>query len=163
MTWDFRQRAGAFLRPGVRVLYLGQEGPEWLLSSGHPFPSICLALGPEACAKWQRALGPLGGQVLPWRGGPLPFADGGFSLVLHHLGPLPYAEARRVLRPGGFCLTERLGARDARAQGLPADFNLENQAPLFRGAGFRILYQNQAYAQEDGGTSHRFILVGKAA
>ncbi len=162
MTWDFRQRAKAFLRPGVRALYLGQGDPEWLLSSGHPFPLLCLALGPETLPTWQRALGSLGGQAAPWQEGALPFADGSFGLVLHRYGPCPYGEVRRVLRPGGFCLTEQLGARDSGAQSLPPHYNLENQAPLFQKAGFRIQYQNQHYQEKGYGFAHRFLLVGKA-
>ncbi len=69
-------------------------------------------------------------------------------------GPLwDWEEVCRLLRPGGFLLAECRGGEDGRALadflvpgGRPADMaNLENQLPLLRKAGFRVMFRSQAY------------------
>jgi len=110
MRWDFWERARLFLRPGVRVLFVGEEGKD------PRFP-----LAPE---------------------------DGPFDLVLYYHVPYDLEEIRCLVKPGGFFLTEQIG-------GTAPDYNLENQAPLFPPAGFRVVYADQSH--EDA--RHRFILI----
>ncbi len=78
---------------------------------------------------------------------PLSPEDGPFDLVLWHHAPYDLSEIRGLLKPGGFFLTEQAG-------GTPPDYNLENQVPLFKQAGFRVLYAGQSY---EGG--HRFMIT----
>lgn len=169
MTWDFRQRAQAFLRPGVRVLFIGREGMEALLEQGHPFSLLSFALPPVLCPQNKRRLEPLGAAVKPWLPGePLPFPDASMDLILQYQQPCDVQDIHRVLKPGGFFLTQQVGGSDAKASGLPADYNLENWQPLFRQAGFRIIYGDQSYEYEDPekgqGLRHRFFLIaGKRA
>jgi len=63
------------------------------------------------------ALRPFGGVVtLVDDGGALPFDDGGFGLVMsRHPVAFPYAEAARVLAPGGTLLVQEVGAGSNRA------------------------------------------------
>lgn len=166
MRWDFWQRARAFLRPETRVLFAGMEGLEDLLALGHPFPLLALAMPPGACAREEKRLGPLGVQVRPWGPGePLPFDGQSVDVALQYLQPYEIGEIRRVLKPGGFFLTEQAGGSDSRAGelGLPGDYNLENQKPLFCGAGFRVVQGDQGYEPfekgRERGVNHRFIIV----
>lgn len=78
---------------------------------------------------------------------PLTPEDGPFDVVLWYHVPYDVGEIGALLKPGGFFLTEQTG-------GAPPDYNLENQAPLFREAGFRVVYADQCY---EGG--HRFIIT----
>lgn len=162
MRWDFWQRAGAFLRPGARVLCLGAEGVKGLLESGHPLGLLCFALPGACCGEARRALAPLGAAVEPWEAGEaLPFGAGSvdFALALHEHYCLE--EIRRVVKPGGFFLTQQVGGQDcdALALGLPPDYNLENQLPLFRQGGFRVVYADQCYEGEGVALRHRFIIT----
>lgn len=162
MKWNFWQRAQAFLRPGVQVLFIGAEGMEELLALGHPIPLLRLALPGHQCFREKKQLVPLGAEVCPWEpGDPLPFDDGSMDLALCFRLPCCLEEIRRVLCPGGFFLTEQLGAEDHRAVGLSPDYNLENCLPLFRQAGFRIVYANQEYSHTGCGQAlqHRFIIT----
>lgn len=79
---------------------------------------------------------------------PLTPEDGPFDVVLLYHVPYDLAELHSLLKPGGFFLTEQLG-------GTPPDYNLENQAPLVKKAGFRVVYADQSY---EGG-QHRFIIT----
>lgn len=166
MRWDFWQRARAFLRPETRVLLAGREGLEDLLALRHPLCLLALALPAGDCLREERRLGPLGVQARPWNGGePLPFDGQSLDLVLQYRQPYSLEEIRRVLKPGGFFLTEQAGGADSRAGelGLPGDYNLENQKPLFYEAGFRVVYGDQGY--EAAGRDrkrelhHRFMIV----
>ena len=85
-------------------------------------------------------------------GGALPYADASFDLVLN--GGAPYAadEVRRVLKPGGYFITEQAGGSDGlrlrRMLGGGSerpDFNLENEVQRFLRAGFSINFKDQCY------------------
>ncbi len=104
---------------------------------------------------WERArlfLRP-GVKVLFWGAQPDPRfpltpADGPFDVILCYHAPYDLEGVRRLLKPGGFFVTEQLG-------GTPPDYNLENQAPLIKKAGFRLVHADQTY--EDG--LHRFTIT----
>lgn len=154
--WDYVQKVRDFLKPGVRLLNIGPGG-EMLLSLGHACELISIAVSCEADRRLcQKRLAPLGITVKEWGGAgeALPFADGSFDLVLNHHQPLALEETARVLRPGGFFITQQTGGMNGRPLArrlVPGcrpsgiDFNLENQLPRFRQAGFRITYRDQAY------------------
>lgn len=163
MTWDYWQRVRDFLRPGVQALSIGAEDRDTLLALGHPFALLYVAEAPERYAKTSRRLAPLGVEVRQWEyPGPLPFEDASMGLLLDWHAPCSLDEARRVLKPGGFFLAEQVGGRDWQAVGLPPDYNLENQLPLFRQAGFRVMYSHQAYEEAaPGRLEHRFLVVAK--
>lgn len=171
LPWDFQQKLRDFLKPGVRLLALGM-GPEELLDLGHPLELVNAAAGQQAMqTPYWRTLCRAGGQVKTWDSGVLPFESGSFQLVVDREVELPYEEAARVLRPGGFLILQLAGGRHCgNRDGLPGgrpvppDFNLENQGPLLRAAGFRVTYQNQAYPAAEGKTGdclHYFMMIGK--
>ena len=136
LPWSFEQKVRDFLRPGVRVLSVG--GGEYLLALGHPAELVSVADGPGA----------------------FPFEDGLFDLAVAYHADLDWGEAARVLKRGGFLVTQQIGGRNR--PGRP-DYNLENQGPLLEAAGFRLMYSHQAYVpgEVDHRLLHRFILVGK--
>ena len=165
--WDYQAKVREFLRQGVRLLDLGTGGGEVLLSLGHPPELTWATEGWEPnyrlCLK---RLAPMGIHVEKYDSGTdprLPFPDGAFDLVIDRHESYDLPEVRRVLRKGGFFLTQQVGGMNSRAlsrrlvpefQRGMLDFNLENEAPRFQAAGFRIMQQNQAYYE------NRFLDVG---
>lgn len=83
----------------------------------------------------------------------------GFDLVTAYHTDYDLNEVARVLRKGGFFVTQQIGGRNC--PDMP-DYNLENQGPKLEAAGFRMMYSHQGYYRgEDGILQHRFIMIGK--
>lgn len=158
LPWDYEERVRGYLKPGVRLLDMGTGGGEFLLSLGHPHELTSVTEGYEPnyrlCLK---RLAPLGIRVEFCSCGEqdtMPFEDDSFDLVINRHASYRVEEVRRVLRPGGFFVTQQVGGENGRRlsrrllgeAGCPEiPFNLENEAPKFKAAGFKVIYGNQAY------------------
>lgn len=93
----------------------------------------------------------------------MPFDDDSFDLVLNRHESYDLTEVRRVLKKNGFFLTQQVGGENnlpliqQLCSGFPGNyvgFNLENELPKFRNAGFRVMRSDQAYLEG------RFLDVG---
>lgn len=158
LPWDYREKVLDFLKQDSRLLDMGTGGGEFLLSLGHPPALTAVTEGwkpnLELCRK---RLSPLGIQVeecVCESGVPMPFESESFDLVLNRHESYDFSEVYRVLKPGGFLITQQVGGQNGRALAkrllpeftrLGPDFNLENQEPKMKEAGFRVMYRNQAY------------------
>lgn len=167
LPWDYRERVREFLRPGVRLLDMGTGGGELLLTLRHPYELTSVTEGwapnVELCRK---RLEPLGITVREYdseRSEPMPFDDDSFDLVLNRHESYDLTEVRRVLKKNGFFLTQQVGGENnlpliqQLCSGFPGNyvgFNLENELPKFRNAGFRVMRSDQAYLEG------RFLDVG---
>lgn len=163
IQWSYEEKVRDFLRPGTRVLDMGggEEMLLRLLNRSRPMGKAAPAWGMSP-GEWLKSTGVTVYRGKPGDGQGLPLPDGGFELVLNCHQRYCLEEVCRVLCKGGFFLTQQIGGRDWERPGAP-DFNLENQLPLFRQAGFRIMYRNQSYEQAGpaGEVRHRFIIIGK--
>lgn len=116
LPWDFEETVRRYLHPEHHILDIDTGGGEFLLSLGHPCPLTAATEGyPPNAALCREVLLPLG---VDFReadgGGPLPFPDGSFDLVLNRHGDYLPAEVFRVLKPGGVFLTQQVGAENDR-------------------------------------------------
>lgn len=84
---------------------------------------------------------------------------GSFDLVTAYHTEYDLSEVARVLKRGGFLVTQQIGGRNR--PDMPA-YNLENESPRLEAAGFRMMYSHQGYYHdEEGILQHRFIMIGK--
>ena len=97
------------------------------------------------------------------KGVPLPFPDDSFDLVIDRHESYDLSEVRRVLKKNGFFVTQQVGGENdlplvkRLCQGFSGSFvgfNLENELPRFRQAGFRVMRSDQAYVES------RYLDVG---
>lgn len=167
LPWDYPQVVREFLRPGVRLLDMGTGGGELLLTLGHPYELTSVTEGWEPnLALCQKKLAPLGITVKYYdseKGMPLPFPDDSFDLVIDRHESYDLSEVRRVLKKNGFFVTQQVGGENdlplvkRLCQGFSGSFvgfNLENELPRFRQAGFRVMRSDQAYVES------RYLDVG---
>lgn len=167
LPWDYPQVVREFLRPGVRLLDMGTGGGELLLTLGHPYELTSVTEGWEPnLALCQKKLAPLGITVKYYdseKEMPLPFPDDSFDLVIDRHESYDLSEVRRVLKKNGFFVTQQVGGENdlplvkRLCQGFSGSFvgfNLENELPRFRQAGFRVMRSDQAYVES------RYLDVG---
>lgn len=160
LPWDYSQVVKEFLRPGVRLLDMGTGGGEFLLTLGHPYALTSVTEGwAPNLALCKKRLEPLGVTVREYdseKGQPMPFADDSFDLVINRHESYDLSEVRRVLKKNGFFVTQQVGGENdlplvrRLCPGFPGGFvgfNLENELPRFRQAGFRVMRSNQAYLE----------------
>lgn len=160
LPWDYSQVVKEFLRPGVRLLDMGTGGGEFLLTLGHPYALTSVTEGwAPNLALCKKRLEPLGVTVREYdseKGQPMPFPDDSFDLVINRHESYDLSEVRRVLKKNGFFVTQQVGGENdlplvrRLCPGFPGGFvgfNLENELPRFRQAGFRVMRSNQAYLE----------------
>lgn len=160
LPWDYSQVVKEFLRPGVRLLDMGTGGGEFLLTLGHPYALTSVTEGwAPNLVLCKKRLEPLGVTVREYdseKGQPMPFADDSFDLVINRHESYDLSEVRRVLKKNGFFVTQQVGGENdlplvrRLCPGFPGGFvgfNLENELPRFRQAGFRVMRSNQAYLE----------------
>ena len=164
LPWDYRAKVLDFLKPESRILDMGTGGGEFLLSLRHPFRQTCVTESWEPNVRLcEKKLAPLGITVRACEeNGPIPYEDGRFDIVLNRHASYNIDEVRRVLKPGGYFITQQVGGSNGLrlrkllcgAETSIPDFNLENELPRIMQAGFSVNYKNQSY------TEYRFKDVG---
>lgn len=112
LPWDYREEILCRLNPSMRILDVDTGGGEFLLSLKHPH-HLCAAAEnfPPNAALCRDTLLPLGVDFKQADGkGPFPWADHTFDMVINRHGDLCPGEIFRVLKPGGYFITQQVGA-----------------------------------------------------
>jgi len=155
--WNFREVISEYITPEKRLLDIDTGGGEFLLSLGHPHHNLAATEGyPPNVELCRETLLPLGVDFKAADGnGTLPFADEEFDLVINRHGDFYPAEIYRVLKPGGYFITQQVGAENDRelvslllpeetALPFPEQY-LHIAAEKFRSAGFTIAEEQECY------------------
>ena len=157
LPWDYRAAILEYLRPQMQLLDIDTGGGEFLLSLNHPHRNTAAMENyPPNVALCAETLLPLGIDFCPGSGGgPLPFEDCRFDLVINRHGDFHADEIFRVLKPGGLFITQQVGADNDRALvrllcgDLPPAFPEQHLAiteEKFRRAGFALLQGQEAFS-----------------
>jgi SAM-dependent methyltransferase len=116
VPWDYLDVARRYLRPADRVLDVGTGGGEKLLSLAACFDSaVGVDVSSEMITTARR--NQVAAQVDNvsfdvMRGEALEFPDSAFDVVLNRHCTVDVGETFRVLRPGGYFVTQQVGARN---------------------------------------------------
>lgn len=156
LPWDYRQEILERLQPEWKLLDMDTGGGEFLLSLGHPCRHTAATENyPPNVALCREKLEPMG---IDFRqadaGKELPFEDNSFHMVINRHGDFCPEEIFRVLKPGGWFVTQQVGARNDRelvellCGDLPLPFpeqELEITKNKFTAAGFEIRGAMEAF------------------
>ncbi len=165
LPWDYRTIVLSILKSTDNLLDMGTGGGEFLMSLKHPFAltSVTEAHPPnvELCKK---KLAPHGITVMQtYDDDKLPFQNDSFDIVINRHESFDPAEVGRVLKKGGYFITQQVGGENDRdlSQRLIKDFTpkfsmhmLQQNSEMLRRSGFTIHECQEAF------TPVRFFDVG---
>lgn len=111
LQWDYGDILRRYLKQTDSLLDMGTGGGEFLLGLGHPYPltSVTEAYPPNV-ALCQRTLSPLGITVRQtYDDDKIPYGDASFDLVINRHESFDVSEVDRVLKGGGYFITQQVG------------------------------------------------------
>lgn len=158
LAWNYRDRVNQYRTPHRTILDMHTGGGEFLLSLGHPYEQTCVTEGWEPNLNLCRErLRPLGITVKAAAAdGRIDYAAGRFDLVLNRHGDFLPDEVVRVLKPGGYFITQQVGCDNDRVlsekllgktAGLYPGHDLEHNVAALREAGMKVLEQKETITE----------------
>ena len=156
LPWDYETIIRRLLRNDMKLLDYDTGGGEFLLSLHHPYENTAATEGyPPNVELCRKRLTPLGIDIRECSDVcHIPFEDASFDMIINRHGDLCPSETWRLLKPGGYFITQQVGSENDRdlveavLPGLPKPFphnNLTEQRAAFEAVGFDILEANEAY------------------
>lgn len=156
LPWDYETIIHEFLREDMKLLDYDTGGGEFLLSLHHPYGNTAATEGyPPNVQFCREKLLPLGIDLRECADAShVPFNGSSFDIIINRHGDFDPSEIRRMLKAGGFFITQQVGSEndreliDAVLPGLEKPFshnNLKEQREAFEKAGFNILKAEEAF------------------
>ena len=156
LPWDYETIIHEFLREDMKLLDYDTGGGEFLLSLHHPYGNTAATEGyPPNVQLCREKLLPLGIDLRECTDAShVPFNDNSFDIIINRHGDFDPSEVWRMLKTGGFFITQQVGCEndreliDAVLPGLEKPFshnNLKEQREAFEKAGFNILKAEEAF------------------
>lgn len=114
LPWDYTATIRQYLDPAMRLMDMDTGGGEFLLSLHHPHHLTAATEGyPPNAALCAQRLTPLGIDFRRADGAdPLPFDNESFDIVINRHGDYRPEEVFRVLKNGGYFITQQVGAEN---------------------------------------------------
>lgn len=154
LPWNYKEIVLSYIQKSYQLLDMGTGGGEFLLSLKHPYnlTSVTEAYPPnvELC---RNMLIPLGIKVAQtYDDDRLPFADHSFDIIINRHESFDPVEVGRVLKPGGYFITQQVGGRNDvdLSQRLCANYippfaqhTLSNNVDALQMRGFEILHAEE--------------------
>lgn len=158
LSWDYTQIVNTYRRSTDQLLDMGTGGGEFILGLGHPYQLLSVTEGwqPNLLLCKER-LEPLGITVkYVGEDDKLDYPDQQFDMVINRHESFDAAEVNRVLKPGGYFVTQQVGGQNDRILvekllgNIPFPFpnhDLLHNVELLKNTGFAILDQKEEKMQ----------------
>lgn len=157
LPWDYETIIRELLHDDMKLLDYDTGGGEFLLSLHHPYENTAATEGyPPNVQLCRERLLPLGIDLRECSDASrVPFDDNSFDFMINRHGDLNASETMRMLRPGGYFVTQQVGSDNDRElvdavlpeAEKPFPHNtLKEQREAFENAGFTILRAEEAYS-----------------
>jgi len=156
LPWDYKTIIHELLREDMKLLDYDTGGGEFLLSLHHPYRNTAATEGyPPNVQLCREKLLPLGIDLRECADAShVPFNDSSFDIIINRHGDFDPSEIWRMLKTGGFFITQQVGCENDRElidAVLPwlekpvSHNNLKEQREAFEKAGFDILNAEEAF------------------
>ena len=156
LPWDYETIIHELLHDDMKLLDYDTGGGEFLLSLHHPYGNTAATEGyPSNVQICREKLVPLGIDLRECADAShVPFDDNSFDIIINRHGDLNQSEIWRMLKAGGYFVTQQVGSDndrelvDAVLPGLEKQCphnNLKEQQEEFEKVGFDILRAEEAY------------------
>lgn len=157
LPWDYARIVNTYRKNTDRMLDMGTGGGEFLLTLGHPHPLTAVTEAyPPNVALCQRTLSPLGIMVEQiYEDDQIPYQDEQFDLVINRHESFDPMEINRVLRRGGYFITQQVGNKNDNdlsyrlIDGFVPPFpkhELKRYVKIFEELGYEILLENEFFS-----------------
>jgi SAM-dependent methyltransferase len=158
LLWDYTQILNKYRHDTDILLDMGTGGGEFILKLGHPYHLVSVTEGWEPnLLLCKERLEPLGITVrCVAEDDKLDYPKERFDMVINRHESFDVAEVYRVLKPGGYFITQQVGGQNDRdlveklLGDIPLPFphhDLIHNAELLQNAGFAILEQMEAMTE----------------
>lgn len=115
LPFSYRDEILSHLKPDMKLLDIDTGGGEFLLSLGHPTALTAASENyPPNVEFCQGKLLPLGIDFRQGGADALPFEDESFDVIINRHGDIYEGELFRLLKPGGYFITEQVGSENDR-------------------------------------------------
>ena len=156
LPWDYGAIVHEHLQDDMKLLDCDTGGGEFLLSLNHPYKNTAATEGyPPNVELCKQKLLPLGIDIRECSDASnVPFDDDSFDIIINRHGDFDPSEIWRLLKPGGYFITQQVGSENDRdlvelvLPNLEKPFphnNLKEQKALFEKKGFEIIKADEAY------------------
>ena len=158
LPWSYAEMIHQYLKPIDDLLDMGTGGGEFLLTLGHPAEKTSVTEAwPPNVALLRERLAPMGIRVYEVEDGEnasLPIEDNSFDVVINRHESYTLSEVKRVLRPGGYFITQQVGGenvyefvqRIVPGYSPPyAGFSPASELPKFTANGFTVLRSEECF------------------
>ena len=156
LPWDYETIVRKYMKKSDRLLDIDTGGGEFLMKLDHPSElTACTEGYPPNVALCQKSLLPKGYDFrMASDPSHLPFAAAAFDIIINRHGEFDHEELRRLLKPGGFFITQQVGSQNDRELIeliLPEGFtdtpgnDFARTLELFKEQEFDILEQREAF------------------
>lgn len=154
LPWDYKACVLEHLKSEDKLLDMGTGGGEFLMELHHPYENTAVTEGWKPNFQLcKEQLEPLGITVkFVEEDDLLPYEEEQFDLVLSRHESFLAEEVKRVLKPGGYFITQQVGSRNDRmlvekmmdGVSIPfLDHDLVHNVKLLKDAGMHILEQKE--------------------